>query len=167
MKKIIYLFLLSSAIFSSSCTKQPLCCALPPPIVITAQKNGEAWQLPIIKSTVVNDNISINTAGPYLLNRAKDSLSINLLYTGLGNYSPTDAQVSYTAFSNGVKTHYMLDTNFYNSINITKYEVQRNPATTNPDPTVLTATFNLRFVDPLHSTSVSLSNGKFTAYLSN
>ncbi|HTD42242.1 MAG TPA: hypothetical protein VK671_16545, partial [Mucilaginibacter sp.] len=132
MKKLIYLILLVTVILSPSCTKKPLCCVLPPPIVITAQKNGEAWLLPIIKSTIINNNISISTAGPYLLNTAKDSLSINLLYTGLGNYTPTSQQISYTVFSNGIKTNYKLDTTFNNSIIITSYKVPYNPATTNP-----------------------------------
>ena len=167
MKKLIYLIFLSAVIFSSSCTKKPLCCVLPPPVEITAQKNGAAWQLPILRSTLVNNNISINTAGPYLLNTAKDSLSINLLYTGLGNYTPTNQQITYTVFSNGIKTNYQLDSTFDNSINITSYEVLHNAATTNPDPTELKATFNLRFVDPANTATVSLLNGKITAYLAN
>lgn len=134
---------------------------------MTAQKNGEAWLLPIIKSTIINNNISISTAGPYLLNTAKDSLSISLFYHGLGNYTPTDQQISYIVFSEGIKTNYKLDTTFNNSMTITGYSVPYNPGTTNPDPTVLKAEFNLRFVGPVNTTTVSLLNGKFTAYLAN
>jgi len=155
------------ALFNISCQHDKCCTPPPLPPVMTAEKNGEAWLLPIIKSTVSNDNnIFISTAGPYWLNTAKDSLSISLAYTGLGGYTPTDQQVAYTVFANGVKTKYLLDTTFYNSINITEFAVQHNPATTNPDPTELKATFILRFVDPAHTTSVTFSNGKFTAFLS-
>ena len=165
MKKLIYLTL-SVVILFVSCYK-PKCCVLPKPVVITAQKNGINWQLPIIKSRSTNDIVFIATVGPYLLNTANDSLTIHLAYKGLGNYKPTDSDVSYTVFSNGTKINYMLDTTANNSINITEYAVQYNPATTNPDPTEIKATFNLRFIDPAHTTSVNLSGGKFTAYLSN
>ncbi|HTD98657.1 MAG TPA: hypothetical protein VK668_05200 [Mucilaginibacter sp.] len=167
MKKLICLILLSTALLSTSCSKKPLCCVLPPAVVITAQKNGQDWQLPIIKSTVANNNISINTAGPQLLNTAKDSLSINLAYTGLGNYALTDQQITYTVFSNGTKTNYVLDTTFDNTFTITNYTTPTNGATAGSDATVLKATFNLKFVDPAHTTSVSLLDGKFTAYLGN
>jgi hypothetical protein len=168
MKKLLYLVLIGTSLLSASCSKTPLCCVLPPPIVMTAQKNGVAWVLPIIKSSINDQNIiQINTAGPYLLNTAIDSVSINLAYTGLGAYKLTDQQITYTVFANGTKINYMLDTTFANSIDITEYAVLYNPGTTNPDPTELKAIFNLRFVDPGHTTSVSLLNGKFTVYLSN
>jgi hypothetical protein len=145
-----------------------MCCVLPPVIAVTAQKNGADWQLRIIKSTVSNTNkIFISTVGPQLLSTATDSLAINLQYTGIGSYTPGDANVTYTAFSNGVKTTYSLDQTFENKIEITEFYVQNNPATTNPDPTIMKATFNLRFTDPKHTTSVTLLNGKFTAYLVN
>src|ERR1700754_3905272 len=126
MKNLICLILLSTTLLSTSCSKKPLCCVLPPPVTITAQKNGQAWVMPIIKSTVTNNNISINTAGPQLLSTAKDSLSIHLPYTGLGNYALTDQQITYTAFSNGTKTNYILDTTFDNSFTITNYAAGSN-----------------------------------------
>jgi hypothetical protein len=168
MKNLACLFLLGAALISASCSKKPVCCVLPPPVIITAQKNGTDWQRPIIKSTVSNTNkIFISTVGPQLLSTATDSLAINLQFTGIGTYTPTDANVTYTVFSNGVKTTYLLDQTFENKIGITEFYVQNNPATTNPDPTVIKATFNLRFTDPGHTTTVSLLNGKFTAYLGN
>lgn len=168
MKTLTFLIILSSGLLSSSCSKKPMCCVLPPVIAVTAQKNGADWQLRIIKSTVSNTNkIFISTVGPQLLSTATDSLAINLQYTGIGSYTPGDANVTYTAFSNGVKTTYSLDQTFENKIEITEFYVQNNPATTNPDPTIMKATFNLRFTDPKHTTSVTLLNGKFTAYLVN
>jgi len=168
MKKLIYLILLGTALLSASCSKKPACCVLPQPVVMTAQKNGVAWQSVIVQSTRSNNNISIVAMDlENSTNSPKDSLSINLAYTGLGNYSPTAQQVAYTTFANGVKTKYVLDTNFYNRISITEFAVQHTPATTNPDPTELKATFTLRFIDPANNTSVMLSDGKFTAYLSN
>ena len=128
---------------------------------MTAEKNGAAWLLPIGTSKFSNNNIFVSTVGPYLLNTAKDSLSISLKYTGLGNYSPTDQQVAYTVFENGTTTKYALDTTFYNSINITELAVQNSP-----DPAELKGTFILIFVDPAHTTSVTFSDGKFTAFLS-
>ncbi|QEC65556.1 hypothetical protein [Mucilaginibacter ginsenosidivorans] len=98
MKKLVYLILLSTALLSASCSKKPICCVLPPPVLVAAQKNGVAWELPIIKSTRSSTNdIFISTVGPQLLNTAKDSLSINLTYTGIGSYTPSNANVSYTA----------------------------------------------------------------------
>lgn len=168
MKKLAYLLLLGAALLSASCSKKPLCCVLPQPVVMTAQKNGAAWQMPIIKSTRSNTNdIFISTAGPQLLNTANDSLAINLQYNGVGSYTPTDENVTYTIFLNGVKTTYILDPAYDNKIDITTFEVQHNGATTNPDPTEMKATFNLRFTDPGHTTTIALLNGKFTAYLSN
>lgn len=168
MKKFVYLFILGLGLLASSCSKKPLCCVLPPQLTITAQKNGASWEMPIIKSTRSNDNIIfISTVGPQLLNTAKDSLVINLQYTGIGNYMPTDDNVTYVVFANGVKTTYVLDTSYDNKISITEFLVQHDPATTNPDPTEMKATFNLRFTDPGHTTTITLLNGKFTAYLSN
>jgi hypothetical protein len=133
---------------------------------MTAQKNGSDWQMPIIKSTISNTNkIFISTVGPQLLYTAKDSLAINLQYKGVGSYMPTDANVTYTVFSNGGKTTYLLDQAYQNKIDITEFEVQHNEATTNPDPTEMKATFNLRFINPEHTTTVTLLNGKFTVYL--
>ncbi|HJP63533.1 MAG TPA: hypothetical protein VJ844_08835 [Mucilaginibacter sp.] len=166
MKKLVYLIVLSTALLSASCSKKPLCCVMPQPVIMTAQKNGVAWQMPIIKSTRSSSNlIFISTVGPQLLTTAKDSLAINLQYTGVGTYTPTDANVTYTVFANDVKTTYVLDQTYENKINITEFEIQRNEATTNPDPTEMKATFNLRFTDPEHTTTVTLLNGKFTAYL--
>jgi hypothetical protein len=92
-------------------------------------------------------------------------LAINLQYKGVGSYMPTDANVTYTVFSNGGKTTYLLDQAYQNKIDITEFEVQHNEATTNPDPTEMKATFNLRFINPEHTTTVTLLNGKFTVYL--
>lgn len=166
MKNLVLITFAIFVLFNISC-QHDKCCAPPPaPPAMTAEKNGSAWLLPIIKSTVSSENnIFISTAGPYLLNTAKDSLSISLNYTGLGSYTPTDQQLAYTVFANGLKTKYILDTTFGNSIDITEFAVQHNPATLNPDPTELKATFNLRFVDPAHTTSVTFSGGKFTAFL--
>jgi hypothetical protein len=163
MRKLIHLIILSVSLVATSCSKEPICCALPPPIVITAQKNGTPWLLPIIKSTLSPSNdIFISTAGPQLMNTATDSLAIDLPYTGIGSYKPTDANVTYTVFSNGGKTAYVLDPTYENQISITAF----NTATP-PDPTEMKATFNLRFTDPGHTTTVTLLNGKFTAYLAN
>jgi len=168
MKTLAYLILLGTALLSASCSKKPLCCVLPPQIIMTAQKNGTDWKLPIIKSTLSSaDKIFISTVGPQLLSTATDSLAINLQYAGVGSYTPTDANVTYTVFSNGVKTTYLLDQTYQNKIDITEFEVQHNEATMNPDPTEMKATFNLRFTDPEHTTTVTLLNGKFTAYLAN
>jgi hypothetical protein len=167
MKKLILIIFSIFVLFNLSCQPDKCCTPPPQPPAMTAEKNGAAWLLPIIKSTVSNtNNIFISTAGPYWLNTAKDSLSISLLYTGLGSFTPTDQQLAYTVFANGVKTKYALDTTFNNSINITEFAVQRNQATTNPDPYEMKATFNLRFVDPAHTTSVTFSDGKFTVFLS-
>ena len=167
VKNLIYLIFPILALFDLSCQPDK-CCVLPPPVVISAEKNGVVWQLPVIKSTVDSHNtVFISTVGPYLLNTAKDSLAIDMQFNGLGNYKPTAGQITYTVFSNGTKTAYLLDTTFNNTISIIEYQALHNPATTNPDPTELKATFNLRFVDPMHTTSVSLLNGKFTVYLSN
>jgi len=168
MKNLAYLLLLGAALFLASCGKR-ICCVPPPsPPTMTAQKNGTDWQMPIIKSTRSNTNlIFISTVGPQLLKTAKDSLAINLQYTGVGSYKPTDANVTYVVFSNGVKTTYILDPAYNNTIDITTFDVQHNGATTNPDPTEMKATFNLRFTDPEHTTTVTLLNGKFTVYLSN
>jgi hypothetical protein len=168
MKKLAYLIALGTALLSTSCSKKPLCCVMPQPVIITAQKNGTDWQMPIIKSTRSNNNlIFISTAGPQLLKTAKDSLAITLQYTGVGAYTPNDANVTYTVFTNDVKTTYVLDDTYENKINITEFDVQHNEATTNPDPTEMKAAFNLRFTDPDHTTTIALLNGKFTAYLSN
>jgi len=161
MKKIFYLFASMAVVALYSCNVHPDCCVLPQPPAMTAEKNGAAWLLPIGTSTFSNNNIFVSTVGPSLLSTAKDSLSISLKYAGLGSYSPTDQQVAYTVFANGIKTKYALDTNFYNSINITELAVQ-----TKPDPTELKVTFILRFVDPATTTSVTLADGKFTAFLS-
>jgi len=168
MKKLAYLLLLGVALLSASCGKRVCCVPPPAPPTVTAQKNGAAWQLPIIKSTRSSTNdVFISTVGPQLMNTAKDSLAINLQVTGVGSYKPTDANVTYTVFSNGVKTTYVLDPAYNNTIDITTFEVQHNEATTNPDPTEMKATFNLQFTDPDHTTTVTLLNGKFTVYLSN
>lgn len=168
MKNLSGLVILGIALLSVSCSKKPLCCLLPPQIIMTAQKNGIDWQMPIVKSTRSNTNrIFISTVGPQLLKTATDSLAINLQYTGIGSYTPTDANVTYTIFLNDVKTTYMLDQTYQNTVEITEFDVQHNEATTNPDPTVMKATFNLRFTDPQHTTTVTLLNGKFTAYLAN
>jgi hypothetical protein len=167
MKKLILIIFSVLILFNSSCLPDK-CCVPPKPPTITAQKNGEAWQLRISKSTVSDVNrISISTIGQSVFLNATDSLSISLAYTGIGNYKVTDNEVSYIVFSNGAQIKYVLDTTFDNSININQFNVLRNPATTNPDPTELKATFNLKFIDPAHTTSVSLLNGKFTAYVVN
>ncbi|MFI5160007.1 MAG: hypothetical protein ACHQHN_01965 [Sphingobacteriales bacterium] len=167
MRKLVLVIFSAFALSNVSCQHDKCCTPPPPPPVMTAEKNGDAWLLPIIKGTISNDkNIFVSTVGPYLLNTAKDSLSISLAYTGLGSYTPTDQQLGYTVFTNGVKTKYVLDTTFYNLINITEFAVPNDPPGTTPDPTALKATFTLRFVDPAHTTSVTFSNGKFTALLS-
>lgn len=160
MKNLILITFSILVLFNISCQPEKCCAPPPPPSAITAEKNGNAWLLPIIKSSFLNNNIAISTVGPYLLNTANDSLSISLAYTGLGSYTPTDQQFGYTVFTNGVKTKYLLDTNFYNSFNITEFAVQSAL-----DPVEMKATFNLRFVDPAHTTSVALAGGKFTAIL--
>ena len=168
MKIVGYIILSCTVLLSPSCSKKPFCCVTPQPVIMAAQKNGTDWQMPIIKSTRSNTNkIFISTAGPQLLSTATDSLAINLQYTGIGAYTPSDANVTYAVFSNGVKTTYTLDQTFENKIKITEFDLQRNEATTNPDPTVMKATFNLRFTDPGHRATVTLLNGKFTAYLAN
>src|SRR5882724_3384153 len=134
MKNLILITFLIFVLLNISCQPDK-CCAPPPPPAMTAEKNGDAWLLPIGKSTFLNNNIFISTVGPYLLNTAKDSLSINLAYVGLGSYTPTDQQLAYTVFSNGVKTKYLLDTNFYNSFNITEFTAQNKP-----DPAEMKAT---------------------------
>ena len=166
MKKITLILLSVLVFFNSSC-RPDKCCVSPQPPTITAQKNGVTWQLPIGRGTVSSLNhIFICTVGhPYLPNAA-DSLSISMTYTGVGNYTVTDNDVSYVVFSNGNKIKYILDTTFDNTINIVQFNVPYNPGTTNPDPTELKATFNLKFTDPAHTTGVSLLNGKCTAYLS-
>jgi len=168
MKKLIYLILIGIVALFYSCTKKPLCCVLPKPVVMTAQKNGAAWQLPILLSRrTATDSVIISTAGPQLLNTANDSLIMHFAYKGLGDFKPADSDLSYTVFANGIKTIYILDPSFDNSISISEFDVQHNPATTNPDPTEMKATFNLRFTDLAHTTTVSFLDGKFTAYLGN
>src|ERR1700761_363506 len=120
MRKLTHLILLSVALVATSCSKDPKCCVLPPPVVITAQKNGTPWTLPIIKSTLsATNDIFISTVGPQLLNTATDSLAIDLQYTGIKSYKPTDANITYTVFSNGAKTAYVLDATYESQINIT------------------------------------------------
>lgn len=168
MKKPICLIVLYTVLFSSSCSKKPLCCVLPPPPVMSAQKNGADWQMPIIKSTRSStNNIFISTAGPQLLNTANDSLSINLQYTGIGSYIPTDSNVAYTVFRNGVKTSCVLDQTYQNQIGITAFAAPANEPVSSSDPTEMKGTFSLRFTDPAHTTTVTFLNGKITAHLAN
>jgi len=167
MKKLIYLILIGIVALSYSCSKRPLCCVLPEPVTFKAQKNGQAWVLPIMKSQRINDSVFIGSVGPKVLATTHDSLVMHFVFKALGDFKPADGDVSYTVFENGVKTNYLLDATFNNSINISEFAVQHNPATTNPDPTEMKATFNLRFTDPAHTTTVSFLDGKFTAYLGN
>jgi hypothetical protein len=168
MKKLTCLILLVAALFSASCSKKPLCCISPEPPVMTAQKNGADWLMPIIKSTVSKtNNIFISTVGPQLLNTTTDSLAISLQYTGIGSYTPTDANVAYTVFSNGVKTTCTLDQTYANRIDITEFTLPQNEPVMTSDPTEMKATFNLRFTNPQHTTTITFLNGKITAHLAN
>lgn len=168
MKNLACLILLSAALLSASCSKRPHCCVSPNPELITAQRNGVNWTLPIIKSEISkNKVISLSTVGPQLLYTATDSLAINLQYTGIGTYTPSDLNIAYTVFSNGSKTSYMLDQTYENRIEITDFVPPQNEPETTTDPTEMKATFNLRFTDPGHTTTVTFLDGKIAAHLGN
>jgi hypothetical protein len=61
----------------------------------------------------------------------------------------------------------MLDSTYNNTLNIDNYQILYNQATSNPDPTQIKGTFNLKFTGPSNTSSVSLLDGKFTALLPN
>lgn len=168
MKSLAFLILLAAMLLSASCSKKPLCCISPEPQVITAQKNGADWLMPIDYSTAGNmGNIFISTVGPQLLKTATDSLVISLQYSGIKTYTPTDTNIVYTVFSNGVKTTYMLDQSYPNRIAINEFAMPQNEPVKTSDPTEMKASFNLRFTDPGHTISVTFLNGKITAHLAN
>jgi hypothetical protein len=91
MKKII-LFAFGVIILSTSC-KRPLCCVLPHPEVMTAQRNGASWQAFVAKSILKNDTLTLATKGTVSSNDAtQNSLFISFKYTQTGSYKLTGAQ---------------------------------------------------------------------------
>ena len=173
MKKLTFLAASILLLFIYSCQPEHNCgcmTAIPIKEVMTAERNGVAWQLPIVKSTFINDTIRIATNSISIpSNTEKDSLNLSVLYVGTGNYKLTAKQAAYFTglHSSGLPANYVLDTTFDNTLDITSYQVMDNPYTTVTDPVKITGTFNLRFINPANTTSVSLLDGKFTAILGN
>ena len=163
--KISYCLIFSLLIMVLGCKKvQPLCCGLAPGNHIeTAQRNGMIYETPDIHGTLSTDSILITSAGQVSIPDTAitlDSLSVNIKYTGPGTYKLLPGQVYYFIrythivpyAPNTPVTTYLPDPAFNSSLTISSYD---------QSTTIMTGTFNLKFLNPKSNTDISILSGVF------
>jgi hypothetical protein len=169
MKNLVYLILLVPLFGLSSCGSKICCTPAQRPGELTAQRNGANWS-PLYVGGFIGQTDSITMMAtniqPATFTKL-DTLCLKISYSDNGTYKLTGNQVFYGTFNtNGAVTSYQLDPSFNNEITITGFEVLYNPATLNPDPTKVTGTFNLKFIDPNNPAGISFLDGNFYCIMS-
>src|ERR1700743_956760 len=97
MKKPACLILIGTAIlsFSLSCSKQPLCCVVPPhsELHVTAEKNGAGWTADPQYSAIHDDTVVIS--GTNFNSTIEETLNMQFIISGTGNYPLKNMQAVY------------------------------------------------------------------------
>lgn len=158
MKNIFHLFAATTVLFFYSCSRY--CCDTPPPPdnFMLAQKDTSAFRALAAGQLIGSDSLKITAIGQNTGTNLHDTLGFKINYSGIGTYQlTTNAAFYHTRVGNGgPDNRYQLDTLYHNILVVTAAD---------QNPTGITGTFDIKFINPANPAGIHFLNGDFKVAL--